>query len=130
MSETAVSYEFQELEPSDPPPRYGAERLLAQAAQEAVHIREQARARATPRAAPRGGRGTLAEMQSAIAALGHARAGSQDLRGEVADTVERDAVDLALALAGKILAGTLHGGPRRSPTSFRGPSGASATGGP
>ena len=43
MSEPAVSYAFEELEPSDPPPRDGPARLLAEAAAEAGQIRESAR---------------------------------------------------------------------------------------
>ena len=44
MSDSAVSFPLEPLEPSEPPPRDAAERLLAQANLEAQEIREQARA--------------------------------------------------------------------------------------
>ena len=92
------------------------------------------RCTATPRAGSRGGRGDTGagscqrsgrrprggvarssnEMRSAVTALDDAARGLHALRGEVADAVERDAVEFALALAGKILAGTLRSRPRRS----------------
>ena len=107
MSEAAVSYEFQELEPSDPPPRDAAQRLLAQAAEEAGEIREQARANGLADGRAEGLREAQNEMRSAVTALDDAARGLHALRGEVADAVERDAVEFALALAGKILACTL-----------------------
>lgn len=112
MSETtAVSFEFQELEPSDPPPRDGAAQLLARAAEEADAIRGQARADGLAEGREQGLRESAAEMQSALAALREAVIAIEALRAEVAESVEHDAVDLALALAGKILAGTLQARP-------------------
>jgi flagellar assembly protein FliH len=111
LSEAAVSYEFQELEPSDPPPRDAAQRLLAQAAEEAGEIREQARANGLADGRAEGLREAQNEMRSAVTALDDAARGLHALRGEVADAVERDAVEFALALAGKILAGTLQARP-------------------
>lgn len=112
MSEqAAVSFEFQELEPSDPPPRDGAAQLLARAAQEADGIREQARAEGRGEGRAEGLLESAGEMRAALGALQEALSSIEALRTEVAETVERDAVDLALALAGKILAGTLQARP-------------------
>ena len=43
MSEAAVSYAFEQLEPSDPPPRDAPARALAEALAQAEEIREHAR---------------------------------------------------------------------------------------
>ena len=112
MSEaTAVSFEFQELEPSDPPPRDGAAQILARAAQEAEAIREQARAEGHAEGREHGLRESSGEMRAALAPCGRPSVAVEALRAEVAESVERDAVDLALALAGKVLAGTLQARP-------------------
>jgi flagellar assembly protein FliH len=108
---SAVSFEFEELEPSDPPPRDGAAQILARAAQEADGIREQARAGGCAEGREQGLRESAGEMQAALSALQEAVSSIEALRAEVAETVERDAIDLALALAGKILAGTLQARP-------------------
>lgn len=111
LSDAVVSYEFQELEPSEPPPRDAAARALALAAEEAEQIREQARSHGYGEGHAQGRADALAEMDGAIAALREAAGGVGALRAQVADAVERDAVDLALALAGKILAGNLQARP-------------------
>ncbi len=111
MSEAVVSYEFQELEPSDPPPRDAAAQALALAGEQAEQIREQARAQGYTEGHAQGRSDALAEMDGAASALREAAGGVDALRAEVADAVERDAVDLALALAGKILAGSLQSRP-------------------
>lgn len=107
MSESLVSYDFEQLEPSDPPPRDGPARLLAQAEAEAQALREQARGEGHA-AGLQDGRSEGAErMRDATHALGEVLAGVQALQDEIALGVERDAIELALALAGKILAATL-----------------------
>jgi len=107
LSESLVSYDFEQLEPSDPPPRDGPARLLAQAEAEAQALREQARGEGHA-AGLQDGRSEGAErMRDATHALGEVLAGVQALQDEIALGVERDAIELALALAGKILAATL-----------------------
>ncbi|HWJ51441.1 MAG TPA: hypothetical protein VNR42_10490, partial [Solirubrobacteraceae bacterium] len=91
MSDAAVSYAFENLEPSPPPPRDAAERALAQAHTEAEQIREQARAEGHAAGHAEG----LADVSAALAALGEARQGVESLRTETVESVERDAVQLA-----------------------------------
>jgi flagellar assembly protein FliH len=107
LSDAAVSYAFEPLEPSAPPPRDAPARALAQANAEAEAIREQARGEG--RAA--GHADGLADTSAAAQALGEALRGVESLRTETVESVERDAVQLALDLAGKILAGALHARP-------------------
>jgi flagellar assembly protein FliH len=107
LSDAAVSYAFETLEPSPPPPRDAAARALAQAHLEAEEIREQARAEGREAGRVEG----LADVSAAATALGEALRGVESLRTETVESVERDAVQLALDLAGKILAGALHARP-------------------
>jgi flagellar assembly protein FliH len=107
LSDAAVSYAFEQLEPSAPPPRDAPARALAQANAEAEQIREQARAEG--RAA--GHTDGLADVTAAAQALGEALRGVESLRTETVESVERDAMQLALDLAGKILAGALQARP-------------------
>lgn len=111
MSEAAVSYDFEQLEPSERPPRDEHTRLLAEAAREAEGIREQARADGHAEGMAEGLQDGRALLAAAVELLGQAAGGVDSLRLEVAEAVERDAIDLALALAGKILAGSLQARP-------------------
>jgi len=111
LSEPAVSYAFEQLEPSDPPPRDGPARLLAEAAVEAARMRELARAEGHAEGRLAGHRDGVAQIAAAASALGEALAGVEALRVEVAETIEHDAIELALALAEKILAGALQARP-------------------
>jgi flagellar assembly protein FliH len=106
LSETAVSYDFEQLEPSEPPPRDAPARMIAQASAEADAIREHARRDGHEQGLSAGREEGISQMRSATAALTDALAGVHALREEVAATVERDAIELALALAQKILAAT------------------------
>jgi flagellar assembly protein FliH len=107
LSEGAVSYDFEQLERSEPPPRDAAARMLAQVRQEAELIREQARQEGHAAGRVEG----LTEVSTAAVSLAKALEGVVSLRLGVADAVEHDAVELALALAGKILAGALKARP-------------------
>jgi flagellar assembly protein FliH len=107
LSEPAVSYAFEQLEPSAPAPRDGPARLIAQAEAEAESIRAQAHTEG--RAA--GHADGLEEVSAAVRALQEALQGVASLRASVAESVERDAVELALTLAEKILAGALQARP-------------------
>ena len=111
MSDTAVSYDFEQLEPSEPPPRGERERLLTQAVAEAEQIREQARAEGHAEGLATGMRDGAEQVGAAVAALAQALEELHALRAQVAEAVERDAVELALALAAKILAGALQARP-------------------
>ncbi len=107
MSETAVSYDFEQLEPSAPPPRDAPARLLAQAQADAGEIRERARADGHAEGLAAGHAEGAEEMRQALDALAEVLASIEALRLEVAENVERDAIELALALAGKVLSATL-----------------------
>jgi flagellar assembly protein FliH len=105
LSDAAVSYDFEQLEPSEPPPRDAPARMLAQATEEAERIRELARAEGFQDGRAAGHQQGAAEIAAGAAALGEAINGIEALRTEIVNTVETDAIELALALAGKILAG-------------------------
>jgi len=107
LSETAVSYDFEQLEPAERPPRNAAELLLAE--KRAVH--EQARTEGYAEGRAAGLEEARAAVLSAAAALGEARKSLEAMREELSAAIERDAVELALALAGKILAGALQARP-------------------
>ena len=107
MSEIPLSYDFEPLEPSDPPLRDAAARMLAQATLDAEQIRESARADGYEAGRAAGYEHSASEISTAASALEEAARGICGLRDEVAETVERDAIELALALAGKILSAAL-----------------------
>ena len=111
MSDTAVSYAFEQLEPSEPPPRDAPARMIAQASAEADAIREHARAEGHAEGRAAGHADGMAEVSAAAGALAEALQGVESLRAGVVEAVERDAIDLALELAGKILAGALQARP-------------------
>jgi flagellar assembly protein FliH len=107
LSEAAVSYDFEQLEPSDPPPRDAPARALAEALVQAQEIREQARAEGFEQGRAAGHEQGRAEAESGAQSLTEALHGVQALSQEVSDAVERDAIELALALAGKVIIATL-----------------------
>ncbi len=111
MSDAVVSYDFEQLEPSEPQPRDAAARLLAQARAEAERIRELARAEGYEAGRAAGHEEGAAQISGAASALGEAVQGVEALRTEVAEAVEADAIELALTLAGKILAGAFQARP-------------------
>jgi flagellar assembly protein FliH len=107
LSEAAVSYDFEQLQSSAPPPRDGPERLLAEASAQAQEIREQARAAGYEEGHAIGLADGRAQSASSAAALAEALAELTAMREQIADEVERDAIELGLALAGKIIPATL-----------------------
>lgn len=111
MSDAVVSYDFEQLEPSAPPLRDAGARMLAQASAEAEQIRELARAEGYEQGRAEGHEQGAAEIAAAAAALGEAVHGIDSLRTDVAEAVESDAIELALTLAGKILAGAFQARP-------------------
>lgn len=111
MSDAAVSYAFEPLEPSDPPARDAAARMLAQATAEAEQLREQARAEGYAEGRRAGHAEGAAEVSRAATALAEAVRKVESLRTSTVDAVESDAIDMALELAEKILGGTLKASP-------------------
>jgi flagellar assembly protein FliH len=111
LSEAAVSYAFEQLEPSDPPPPDGPARLLAEASAEAREIREAARSQGHAEGLDSGLRDARAQVDSAAVSLGEAARQIEALRGTTVEAVERDAIELAISLAEKILAGALQARP-------------------
>lgn len=111
MSEAPVSYAFEQLEPSEAPPRDGPARLLAAAREQAEQIRELARAEGYDEGRALGLDRGAAEIASSAGAFAQAVQGIEALRAEVLDGLETDAIELAIALAGKILAGALQARP-------------------
>jgi flagellar assembly protein FliH len=107
LSDAAVSYAFEQLEPSDPLPRDEPARTIALANAEAERIRESARQDGYAAGLQAGHAQGAADAAQAARALTEALEGVQALSAEVAEAVERDAIELALALAEKVLAGAL-----------------------
>jgi flagellar assembly protein FliH len=111
LSDAVVSYDFEQLEPSESQPRDVAARIIAQAHSEAERIHEQARAEGYEAGRIAGHEDGAREIAGAASALGQAAHGIEALRAEVAEAVETDAIDMALTLAGKILAGAFQARP-------------------
>lgn len=114
------NYAFEQLEPSAPLPRDTHERVLAQAGAEAERIREHARTEGYEQGLAQGHADGLAAIAQASSALGEALSGLQLMREQLADAVERDSVELALALAAKLLSGALEVEPERVLDTIRG----------
>jgi flagellar assembly protein FliH len=105
LSDATVSYDFEPLEASAPPPRDAAARLLAKAMGDAERIRESARTEGFEQGRADGHAQGAAEIAAGSAALSTAVEGISALRAEIVQAIETDAIDLGLRLAGKILAG-------------------------
>jgi flagellar assembly protein FliH len=106
LSDAAVSYAFEQLEPSEPQPRDAPARMLAQAQLEAERIREQARAEGYAEGRSAGHEYGATEMDLATRALDEAMQDIESLRVELVAAIENDAIQLGLQLAEKILGGT------------------------
>jgi len=107
LSEAVVSYDFEQLEPSAPPPRDAAAKELAAAVLEAEQIRARAREEGFAAGRAEGLEQGRADAGSAAAALAQALRELGEVRDEAAEAVERDAIELALSLAGKIVLASL-----------------------
>lgn len=113
-AESPCAYLLEQLEPSAPPPPPGSPaRLIAEANAEAARIRERARAEGHTEGTTSGREAGLADARAAADALRAALADLQCQSSELAASVERDAVDLALTLAMKIVSGALDVQPER-----------------
>ena len=111
MSDTAVSFAFEQLEPAVAPPRDAVQRMLAEAHAAAERIREEARAEGYEQGRAAGHAQGAAEIEQATAALQEAAQAVAALGTQTVQGVEADAVEFALALAGKVLAGALQARP-------------------
>jgi flagellar assembly protein FliH len=105
LPDSAVSYAFEQLEPSEPQPRDAPARALAQAQAEAEQIRAQARAEGYAEGRAAGHEQGAGEIDRAARVLGEAAAGVESLRVELVGAIEHDAIGLGLQLAEKILGG-------------------------
>jgi flagellar assembly protein FliH len=107
-------YPLEQFERSAPPPPPDSPaRLLADATAEAEAIRERARVEGEAAGRRDGRAAGLAQARAGAQALVQAREELQRVTEQHALALERDAIELALALAAKILAGALEAQPRR-----------------
>ena len=105
MSETAVSYDFEQLEPSTPPAREEPTKRFAWAVAEAGWRRAEAHAAGYAEGRAAGHQEGAAEVARVTRAFEESAAGIEALQGEVVEAIERDALDLGLRLAAKVVAG-------------------------
>lgn len=105
MSETAVSYDFEQLEPSTPPAREEPTQIVARAVAEADRLRAEAHAAGYAEGRAAGHQEGAAEVARVTRAFEESAAGIEALQGEVVEAIERDALDLGLRLAAKVVAG-------------------------
>src|SRR5689334_23692356 len=117
----AVEFDFEALEPPAPP--VAAEdaadavmETLAQAREDAEQLRDAARAEGFAA----GHAEAMASLEPALAALAAAAQGMHDAQLEAGERLERQAVELGLALAEKVLAGALAVEPERVIEAVRG----------
>lgn len=120
MPEAAVGFAFEQLEPSAPAPGDTQARLLADAAEQAEQLRETARAEGYAEGRAAGHERGIGEVSAAAAALRQACESLHALHDELVEPLERDAVELAVALAEKILAGALQARPELVQASVQG----------
>ena len=100
-----MSYDFEQLEPSTPPAHEEPAQIVAQAVAEADRVRAEAHAAGYTEGRAAGHEEGAAEVARLAHVLGEAIAGIEALRGEVVEAIERDALDLGLHLASKVVAG-------------------------
>jgi flagellar biosynthesis/type III secretory pathway protein FliH len=117
----AVEFDFEALEPPAPPvlaedAADAVMETLAQAHADAEQLREAARAEGFAA----GHAEAMASLEPALAALAEAAQGMHDAQLEATERLERQAVELGLALAEKVLAGALSVEPERVIESVRG----------
>lgn len=105
MSETAVSYDFEQLEPSAPPAREEPAQIVAQAITEADRLRTEAHATGYAEGRAAGHEQGAAEVARLAHTFKEAVTGIAALRGELVEAIERDALDLGLQLATRVVAG-------------------------
>lgn len=104
---TAAPYAFRQLEEPRPVSLREIEDPLVNARAEAERIREEARAQGYADGQAAALAAAQPPLEAALAALQQAVAGVEQVREETAAAVERDAIELSLQLAEKIVAGAL-----------------------
>ncbi|ADB48476.1 FliH/SctL family protein [Conexibacter woesei] len=104
---TAAPYAFRQLEEPRPVSLREIEDPIANAHAEAERIREEARAQGYADGQAAALAAAQPPLEAALAALQQAVAGVEQVRDETAAAVERDAIELSLQLAEKIVAGAL-----------------------
>jgi flagellar assembly protein FliH len=114
LSDPLVSaYAFEHLEPPRPVSLREIEDPIIAAQAEAERIRGEAREQGYAEGQASALAEARAQYTAGLAALEAATAGVDALREEIAAAVERDAIELALQLAEKIVAGTIAVDPER-----------------
>ena len=83
MSETAVSYDFEQLEPSTPPAREEPTQIVARAVAEADRLRAEAHAAGYAEGRAAGHQEGAAEVARVTRAFEESAAGIEALQGEV-----------------------------------------------
>jgi flagellar assembly protein FliH len=119
LSTDVAAFSFEQLQPVAPNLRADADqRGLSLAELEALHAEARAAGEAEGRA--EGLLAAHAEIDSALAAFSRAVAGVEQLRDELSSTFEREAVELAFAIAEQILSGAVDVQPERVVDGVRG----------
>jgi flagellar assembly protein FliH len=113
MSTRTQRFAFEQLESSAPPDPHDPDHLIECARAEAGAIRERARSEGLQAGFDAGCEQGLEAARSAALALQTALSELLALREQLVGALEQDAVALALALAGKIIAGALDVEPQR-----------------
>jgi flagellar assembly protein FliH len=119
--DAAIDFSFDQFDAPPPPPRQRhaaearaeAEQLLAAAAAEAEAIRREARQEGFDQGFQAGMATAREECEPLLNALAEALHDAQDLRAQAADAAEERAVELALQIAEKVVAGALDVQPER-----------------
>jgi flagellar biosynthesis/type III secretory pathway protein FliH len=109
----ATLYAFEHLQSSAPPDPRAPQQAIARAHAEAEAIRRQARQEGFEQGRAEGVQQGAAAVESASAALSQVLTQVLDQREQMVDALCRDAVDLALDLAAKVVHGTLEVQPQR-----------------
>jgi flagellar assembly protein FliH len=120
LSETIATFAFEQL---DAPPEVSLRELespLAAAQADAQRIRSEAHAEGLAAGREDGLAEGRAQIADALGALAGALDGVAVLRAQTAEAVERDAIELALAVAEKVVSGALAVEPERVVDSVRG----------
>ncbi len=113
MPELAKQYAFEQLESSAPIDPMEPGQMLAQARSEAERVREDARAEGFAQGLDEGRAEAMAAVASGAAAVASAAQELAEARCGLEEGLQRDAVELALALAAKILGGAIEAQPDR-----------------
>ena len=110
MSGAQSAYALEQLAPTEPLPEPGSpQQIVAEATAEAAAIRARAHAEGVSEGHAQG----MADVRSAAESLMAAVSELARTREELAEATETDAVELALALASKIVAGAIEAAPER-----------------